>query len=113
MSIAALVNIPGTDQELNQWAFAHAAHHRDCIRATFKKKGVQLNEYILDPMSLGYGFEQWIYLHQVMHNDMNAALGVPGFDLTDVNWTDPGNFSSFIQNNENEHYQWATILGDG
>lgn len=113
MTVAALLNIPGTPQEFNDWSFAHAAHHRDCIRVVQEKDNVLLSEYILDPMNLGDGFGQWIYWHQTMHNDMNAVLDVNGFDLTDVNWQDKGQFASWIQNNENEHYQWATILGVG
>ena len=60
MSVAALMNIPTTDDEFNQWAFAHAAHHRDCIRATLQQKGIELAEYVLDPMNRGDGFGTWL-----------------------------------------------------
>ena len=113
MSVAALMNIPTTDNEFNQWSFAHAAHHRDCIRATFAKNGTELAEYVLDPLNRGDGFGTWLYNHQAMHTAQNAALGTQGFDLTDTNWQDAGQLASWIQDNENEHYQWATILGVG
>ena len=113
MTVAALLNIPTNQEQFDDWSFAHAAHHRDCIRAAFEQKHVQLSEYILDPINLAEGFGEWTYWHQNMHNDMNAVLKTNGFDLTDVNWQDQSQFASFIQNNENEHYQWATILGVG
>ena len=113
MSVAALLNIPVTDDEFNMWSFAHAAHHRDCIRATMLQMGVELQEYVLDPIDRVNGFGTWIYNHQAMHNVQNAALNVAGFDLTDINWQDQGELASWIQDNENEHYQWATILGVG
>jgi hypothetical protein len=113
MTVAALLNIPTTQDQFNDWSFAHAAHHRDCIRAAETKGSTGLNEFILDPVDLVNGFGQWIYTHQTMHNQMNAALGTEGFDLTDTNWQDQGEFAAWIQNNENEHYQWATVLGVG
>ena len=90
-----------------------AAHHRDCIRAVLQEKNTVLSEYSLDPINLQDGFGIWVYQHQTMHNAMNAVLGTNGFDLSDTNWQDKGEFAAWIQNNENEHYQWATILGVG
>lgn len=113
MTVAALLNIPTDDDEMNDWSFAHAAHHRDCIRVTLAKKGIQLPDYILDPIDLEHGFGQWIYQHQILHDLQNAALGTAGYDLTDTNWQDQGQFAGWIQSNEAEHYQWATILGVG
>ena len=113
MTVAALLNIPSTEQEFKQWSFAHMAHHRDCIRAVLQEKNTVLSEYSLDPINLQDGFGIWVYQHQTMHNAMNAVLGTNGFDLSDTNWQDKGEFAAWIQNNENEHYQWATILGVG
>lgn len=113
MTVAALLNIPETQDQYNEWSFAHAAHHRDCIRAATAKGSAGLQEFILDPINLQDGFGEWVYQHQTMHNQMNAALNTNGFDLTDTNWQDKGQLAAFIQNNENEHYQWATILGVG
>ena len=113
MTVASLLNIPTTPEEFAEWSFSHAAHHRDCSRATLAAKNVVLPEYILDPINLEDGFGTWLYQHQAMHNTQNSALGTAGFDLTDVDWQDQGQFASWIQDNENEHYQWATILGVG
>jgi hypothetical protein len=112
MAVAALYNIPTTPQELAQWAFAHAAHHRDLIAKIYLDTAVKLEEFVLDPFNpadLGV----WSYQHQQMHNDLDAALGLSGYNLVDVDWRDRGQLAGWIYLNAAAHRQAADILGVG
>ena len=111
-AIAALYNVPSTPEELNEWAFAHAAHHADIIRVLYQKLGVNLDQYVLDPIpkeSTGV----WVYQHQIMHQQMDALLGIDGNDLSDVDFRDPNELAGWIYLNSSEHFQASNILGIG
>ena len=108
-SVASLYNVPSTQDELNTWAFAHAAHHHDIIRTIFQKYGLMLSEYVLDPFDINAP-DNWIYQHQTMHQDFDAILGIDGFDLTDVQFEDKNQLAGWIYLNSQEHYQAAAIL---
>ena len=111
-SIASLYNVPGTPEEMGIWSFAHAAHHRDINRVIFQKLNVQLPEFVLDPLDLD-NVQNWIYLHQLMHNNQDALLGISGYDLTDVSFDDENQFAGWIWLNASEHYQAANTLEIG
>lgn len=110
--IADLYNVPGTDEERAQWAFAHMAHHRDINRVIYQLVKVSLPEYSLDPINVN-DTGTWEDQHQIMHANHNALLGIQGQDLTGVNWKDPELLEGWIFLNRNEHYQAAAILGIG
>ena len=110
-AIAALYNVPGTQQELNEWSFAHQAHHVDINRVLFQKVGAVLPEYVLDPVDLDSW--TWLYQHQELHNRMDALLAISGNDLLDVNFKNPEELAGWVWLNFNEHFQAANILGIG
>lgn len=112
MSVAAIFNVPTTEENFAQWAFAHMAHHRDIIRVIYEVTGVALPEYILDPFN---PFERtnWEYTHQVMHQQMNALIGVEGNDLLSVDWADENKRAAWIMLNASEHRQIGDFLGLG
>lgn len=113
MSIAALFNIPGTDEELLAWSFAHAAHHLDLINFIYNQTQIALPVFVLDPFnpkdpgSIG----AWAYQHQVMHQNQNTLLGINGFDLTSIDWQDQNQVAAWIQLNATEHVEAANITG--
>lgn len=113
MALAALLNIPGTAEELAQWSFAHAAHHLDIINAIYHASGLVMPQYILDPFNPKdpNSVESWTYLHQQMHQNQNLVLGIEGQDLTEVDWQDPGLLAGWIQANFAEHLEASKILG--
>lgn len=114
MAIANLLNVPGTQQELDIWNFAHAAAHVDINRLILETHNVSLPAFVLDPMDpLRTDFYNWLYLHQEMHNAQNNVLGISGYDLLDIDWKDPGQRAGWIYLHENEHYQASDILGIG
>lgn len=115
MSIAALYNIPVSPDQLAVWSFANATHHADIVRLIFQANGRVLDAYVLDPFDPQNpaGMQAWVYQHQVMHQQMDAVLGISGYDLTDVDFTNQGSLAGWIQSHASEHVQAAKILGVG
>jgi hypothetical protein len=110
MSVADLVNIPSNDQELAQWSFAHADHHRNVIAYIRRTQNVLLPEYILDPVDTGPN-SGWGDQHQVMHNNNDAILGISGYDISEVDWHSPDQLSGWIWLHFQLHYQEAQVSG--
>lgn len=109
MSIAGLFNVPRTPEELNQWSFAHAANHRDIIRVIYELAAIALPEYLLDPLDpTNPGV--WERQHQTMHQEMNALLGLEGFDLLGIDWDDQNKLAAWIQLNAVEHRAASDFL---
>lgn len=115
MSVAALYNVPTTPEQLNQWAFAHMAHHRDIIRLIYERGSVALPEYALDPISVSGGTASfdWERLHQTMHAQMDTLLGIAGYNLLGVRWNNENQLAAWIQLNADEHFRAGNILGLG
>jgi hypothetical protein len=112
MSLAALFNVPQTEDQLAQWSFVNAAAHADIVRVVFQNRNTVLASYVLDPINPD-DLETWLYQHQVMHQQMDAVLGIAGYDLLDVDWTDRGQFAAWIASHANEHLQAGQILNLG
>ncbi|MDE2099001.1 MAG: hypothetical protein KGL39_17235 [Patescibacteria group bacterium] len=110
--IAGLYNVPSTQTELEQWSFAHAAHHIDINRAIYEKTGITLASYVLDPFDLNNP-GVFLYQHQLMHEAQNGILEIKGYNLLDVNIKDQSEFAGWIWLVADEHYQAAQILGIG
>lgn len=110
--LADLYNVPGSDEERAQWAFAHMAHHRDINRRIYELVKIALPEYILDPVNPADD-GTWEYQHQIMHDNQNSLLGIEGQDLTGVDWKNPNELSAWVFLNGSEHYQASAILEIG
>ncbi len=115
MAIAALFNIPGTPEEYAEWAFAHSVHHLDVNNRIYDTRQIALPFYLLDPFDPKdpNSAEAWAYNHELMHQNQNQVLGIDGFDLSTVDWSNRNQVAAWIQLNANEHYQAATILQVG
>lgn len=115
MSLAALFNVPGTPDQLDAWAFAHMAHHRDILRVIYEQTGVALPEYALDPIASATkpDASDWERLHQTMHAQMNTLLGIAGNNLLGVDWRNENRLAAWIQLNASEHRQAGNLLGLG
>lgn len=109
MALASLFNVPSTDTERAQWAFAHMAHHRDINRRLYELTLVALPEFILDPINID-DTGSWEYQHQQMHNDENQLLGIDGFDLTGLDWKNQNELAGWVYLNAQEHRQASDIL---
>ena len=104
--------MPGTPEELMVWAATHASHHRDIIRSIYNRAGIALDEYILDPIDPD-NTTVWEDQHQVMHSQMDAVLGIGGYDLSEVNFKNPTLLNGWITLNANEHYIASNALEIG
>lgn len=110
--VAGLYNTPSSDAEFSTWSFVHAAHHRDIIRVIYQLSGDNLDEYILDPFSPADSGD-WLQNHQTMHQQMDAILGISGYNLLAVDLTDNDQFAAWAALNADEHFKIANILGIG
>ncbi len=110
--LANLSNVPGTDAERAQWAFAHMAHHRDINHAIYNLLKIALPEFPLDPIDVN-DTGTWEYQHQVAHDNFNLILGIDGQDLTGVDWKDTNLLAGWVFLNSNEHKQASDILEIG
>lgn len=110
--VAALFNVPTTPTELDVWASVHASHHRDINRAIYQLTQVALPEFVLEPIN-PKDTGVWEAQHQQMHQNQDAILGIDGFDLTGVDFTNPELLTGWIQLNSSEHFQAANTLGIG
>ena len=113
--VAGLYNVPTTKAELDTWSFVHAAHHRDIIQSIYQLGNVVLVEFPLDPINPASpdDMEVWSYQHQAMHEAFDQLLGIAGFDLLDVDWSDKNQVAGWIFLNADEHVQAANLLGIG
>ena len=110
MSLPALYKVPEDQDGWAAWAFNHAAIHMTVNGAVSTQKSQNLTQYMLDavdPEDLG----MWLYQHQATHNQVNAVLGINGYDLTNLNWRDKDQFEWWLQLNGEEHQKWNEILG--
>jgi len=110
--VAGLANVPTTPEQLAEWSFAHMAHHQDIIRVIYQVIKVALPVYILDPIDVENS-QTWADQHQQMHVNMDAILGINGFNLDDWDWKNQSTLSGNIFNNCTEHLQAADILEIG
>ena len=108
--LAALLNVPHEPGELNYFSFNNADSHQQIINAIRVQKTVDLPVYILDPIPQE-DIENWLFRHQVVHNQMNAVLAIQGADLSAVDWNDKDSLADWIQLHFTEHQQASTALG--
>lgn len=112
MGLPALYVQPTDSDQWDAWSFNHGANHYDIIGATQTSKGITLQTFPLYPMDPS-DVELWLYQHQVMHNQANAALGTSGYNLLALDWNDPDQFQLWLELNGDEHVRFCTLLGIG
>jgi len=108
--LAALMNVPKTDAEWRQFSYDHRDSH-DRIRAAIKKKyGVDLTDYVIDPINPD-SLQQFLQDNASLHTDMNGILKSQSSDLLDVDINDPKQLDSWINLNYQEHQNAEQLLG--
>jgi len=108
--LATLFNVFTDAQGLHQFAFANADQHR-LQTARLREYGVDLTDYILDPIPQGEDLETWLQVHQQAHLQVNTVLGIAGNDLSDVDFKNPDQVASWVWLHAQEHRQAAEKLG--
>lgn len=109
MPLATIAEAPRSPESLSVWSFSHMAHHRDIIRIIYERSKIVLPEFCLDPLD-PKDSQLWVFQHQVMHQQMDAILGIVPFNLSQVDWTNPNSLGSWIAANSIEHDQAGQIL---
>jgi hypothetical protein len=120
MALAELTAVPQNKNDLTQWSFVHMANHLDIIRRIYETTEpkppattpppTSLNPYPLDPIDVN-NLGVWLYNHSIMHVQMDAVLGIDGYDLLELDWNDPDQLAEWIGFNADEHVQACRILG--
>jgi hypothetical protein len=87
MSVANIFNVPSTREEMAVWSTLHMIWHRSCLDRVRGALGLVLAEYVLDPAEFT-SKSTWLANHQSMHSQLDAVLGIPTYDLVDVDWED-------------------------
>jgi len=97
-----------TEDDFTRWSFAHAADHRDIDRVILRTLGIRVVEYVLDPFRRDDS--SWLYRHQAMHDQMNNALDIQGYDLLSIDWRDPQDVIRWMNDNGDNHDRARTLL---
>jgi hypothetical protein len=113
MSLPYIYSRPQSEDDWASWAFNHAVNHYDWILGVQRTKGITgLQQFLLspiDPENMGL----WLYNHQIAHDQVNAALGMQGFNLLELDWRDTDQFALWLRLNGDEHQRVSTLLGVG
>lgn len=107
--LPCLLNAPSTAEDWMRWGFHHRQSH-DAIVSAINGKGGKLVEYQLDPVTLDR-ITDWLDRDQQAHNDMNAALGTQGADLTEVDFANANQVQAWIWLEFQEHQRAEAALG--
>lgn len=106
-----LYNTPYDEGTLLEWSSMHQKDHFDIAsQIQFKMSGTTVLLMPIDPVPLQLDMMTWAMNHQAMHNEMDNAVGVAGFDLTSVNFLQREQLEIWINLHAWEHYRVAQIL---
>ena len=107
--LAALQNIPKTEQDWSRWSFNHDQDHYEIIQAIAAQKQVSLQRVPLDPIPF-FDFESWLMRNAQSHVDFNGVLGLPGNDLSSLDLKNPSEVAQWVSLNFQEHYNARAAL---
>jgi hypothetical protein len=108
MPITPFETVPQNATEKDQFDFAHQDHHNQ-IAQFFQTSGTTLDVFVLDPLQVESGSA--ILQHQAMHDQLDALLGTPNYDMTVLNWADTASKAQWVGNNYQAHLNYANLLG--
>lgn len=108
--LAALYNVPKSENAIASWSFQHDQEHRAIVIGIGIRFQITLQDYILDPIAT-FDIENWFRRHQTAHNDFNGVLQLDGSDLTSVDVNNAEQFQAWIELHANEHFNASRVLG--
>jgi hypothetical protein len=108
--LAALLNVPKTEEQWQQFSYDHRNSHDKIRAAILKKYGVNLTDYLVDPINPD-NIKQFLQNNAALHTDMNGILQSQSADLLDVKLDDPQQLDSWINLNYQEHQNAEQLLG--
>jgi hypothetical protein len=108
--LAALLNVPKTDEQWRQFSYDHRNSHDKIRAAILKKYGVNLTDYQIEPINSD-SLQQFLQNNAALHTDMNGILKSQSSDLLDVDFSKPEQLESWINLNYQEHQNAEQLLG--
>lgn len=102
MGLPNLYQPPEGQRGWQEYWFNHFQDHVEIVQAIRKQLNIDLPVYIIDPWS---EFDQSGILerHTQFHNDMNLVLGIPGNDLSTVDFKKANEVKAWVYLNYTEH----------
>lgn len=114
MSIASVWSVPASPSDWRWWGNNHWQDHQE-IAAAINARGLgPIWVPPLDPVPIGNpdALERWLGdWHSQVHQLMDGALGLPGQDLSSVDFQDPTQKSVWINLNAQAHQNYRVTLG--
>jgi len=109
MPLPQILNIAPDEQGWNTFFFDHARDHDEIRAAVQKLKGINLPQYVLEPVDRK-NFQTFLERHQQAHNDMLGVTGVNGSDLTGLDPDKPAELQAWLFLNWTEHSNVRQVL---
>jgi hypothetical protein len=106
--LPALWNL--SEKGFDYWSFHNTLEHNRIVQAVQVEFGIFLNTYPIYPVNVKelLTFLNW---HQQMHNDFNDILGLPGNDLTSLDFQDQTEVDTWALLHVQEHIAASNKLG--
>ena len=110
--LVQLINIPSSEEEWGIWSYHHRLSHDAISQAIRQQKGLDLTDYIIDPVPTT-AFPDWLDRNQQLHIEMDAAIGAQSVDLQDVNPKDANEMAAWVYIHFLEHQTAERVLKIG
>lgn len=95
------------------WDIGHAREHIQFVQVlAAQSPTIAINDYnMLSFLTAGSAVQSIVQSHSDVHNQLRAALGITGVDLSVLNLRDEGSFYDWLQYHSTEHAQIRQSLG--
>lgn len=110
MPLAQIQYPSPTGGGLEEWAWHNFQHHEALIQAVLKVKNIKLTAYRIWPFPKDMNSD-WLEQHQQAHDDLDAALGLNGSDLSSVDYKDKRQLDAWLYQHFVSHQSAASALG--
>lgn len=114
MTLATILYPPPTDHGWDEWMLANDLHHKALIDAINASRGTNLTmPQPIWPVEIGSEEQMrvWSRVHLDLHNDINAALGIPGQDIGSPNFKDKRALDGWTYIHFTMHQSSAQLAG--
>ena len=102
--------MPHDARAWQQFSWNNKQSHDAIRQAIFAQGNIRLNDYVLEPIAPD-DLAGWLERHAQTHIEMNAALGVQGQDLQDVDLKDERQLVAWVFLHWQEHNTIVQALG--
>ena len=109
MALAQIEITPQSAADKAWFDFAHQDLHRRLIDYLQPIAPDELTAFVLDPLDVNTPTA--IYQHQDMHNQLDALLNTPSYDMTVLDWQDQDSRSNWVNDNYQSHLNYSQIVG--